>query len=92
MEKKENSDGRWFDIKYKRGSQNEELDIEQASLLAHRVIVQSFPGFIDFEFDFDDIDKVSEMTEKDEFKLSIKRPEIFLPEDIDFERIDLKIL
>ena len=92
MEKREKTDGRWFDIQYKRGSQNEELDREQASLMAHRVIVHSLPGIIELQLDFDDIEKVSKQTERDEFKLNIKRPEIFLPADVDFERIDLKIL
>lgn len=42
--------------------------------------------------EFDDIDKVSKDNDRDEFKLDIKKPEIFLPADIDFERIDLEVM
>ena len=40
LKKEEKTDATgWFDIKYKRGSNNKELDKEQALMLGHQVIV-----------------------------------------------------
>ena len=69
-----------------------DVDKEEASKLGHRVIVQSLPGAIELQFEFDDTSKVSAQDSKDEFKLGIKKPEGFLPHDVDFETIDLAVL